>query len=361
MNSSSASEVTSLWSDPLRLTSRWPSVCWPSMATKGKPSPLAVAALALVRGHATASDLVRRFRDAEAGIDEPVAVTLLEELTGLGLTRVVRGAPDGDDFFLTPLGERLLAMSFIGRPEQVDLLAEIEQMRTDLLSTIAHELRTPLTAVRTSIGLLLDPAIEPSAEQHRALLETVDRNTTRMQRVVGDILDLARFRAGRVQLQLRRFDAIELAQSAISSVASIAEARGQRIELELPPEPIWVFADYRRLEQALVNLLSNAEKYSPDGAPITVSVSESGSDVTWTVRDVGHGIKEADKARLFERFFVARRDRSEATAGIGLGLPISLLIVQAHDGRIDVRSRPGHGSSFSIVVPVSGPREVPAE
>ena len=182
-----------------------------------------------------------------------------------------------------------------------------------------------------------------------------------MQRVVGDILDLARFRAGRVQLQLRRFNATELAQSAISSVAVLAASRGQTIALEEPSRPVSVFGDYRRLEQALVNLLSNAEKYSPAGAPIKVSVAEVGADVSWTVSDQGHGIRAADKARLFERFFVAGRDRSEATAGIGLGLPITLLIVQAHDGRIDVHSRPGHGSTFSIVVPAAGPMEAPQE
>jgi signal transduction histidine kinase len=326
-----------------------------------QPSPLAVAALAFIHDHVTPTDLVARFAAVHAAVDERVAGSLLEELCGLGLVRVVRGATAGGDYFPTPLGERLLNASFAGRPEQADLLAEIEQMRTELLSTIAHELRTPLTAVRTSIGLLLDPAIEPSPEQHHDLLEAIDRNTRRMQRVVGDILDLARFRAGRVQLQLRRFDATELAKSAISSVAMLAASRGQTIELERPSEPISVYGDFRRLEQALVNLLSNAEKYSPDGAPITVSVARQGENVSWTVRDRGHGIEAPDRARLFERFFVADRDRSEATAGVGLGLPISLLIVEAHDGRIDVHSRPGEGSAFAIVVPADGPRDVPEE
>ena len=325
------------------------------------PSPLAVAALAFVHDHVTPSDLVARFGAVDATIDGPAAEALLDELCGLGLARVVRGAQAGGDYFPTPLGERLLAASFVGRSEQVDLLAEIEQMRTDLLSTIAHELRTPLTAVRTSVGLLLDPAIEPTPEQHQTLLDTINRNTTRMQRVVGDILDLARFRAGSVQLQLRRFDAIELAESAISSMALLAESRRQTIRLEVRSRPISVFADFRRLEQAIVNLLSNALKYSPDGTPITVSVEEAGLDVSWSVTDEGHGIKPADRARLFERFYVARRDRSDATAGIGLGLPISLLIVQAHEGRIDVQSRPGRGSTFTIVVPSVGPREVSEE
>ncbi|MEO8468188.1 MAG: ATP-binding protein [Chloroflexota bacterium] len=331
------------------------------MPTRAQPSPLAVAALALIHDHVTPADLVRRFAAAHAAIDQGSAAALLDELAELGLARVVRGAQLQDDYFPTPLGARLLGVSFAGRPEHADVLAEIEHMRTDVLATIAHELRTPLTAVRSSIGLLLDPAVDPSADQHQTLLETIDRNTTRMQRVVGDILDLSRFRAGRVQLQLRRFDATELAQTAIASVAVLAESRGQTIALEAPPRKVSVFADYRRLEQALVNLLSNAEKYSPEGSPITVSVADVGTEVSWTVGDKGHGIKAADKARLFERFFVGRRDRSEATAGIGLGLPITLLIVQAHDGRIDVHSRPGQGSTFSIVVPADGPKEVPEE
>ena len=243
----------------------------------------------------------------------------------------------------------------------MDLLAQIARMRTELLSTIAHELRTPLTAVRTSVGLLLDSAVEPSAEEHHALLDAIDRNATRMQRVVGDILDLARFRAGRVQLQLRRFDATELASSAISSLRPLAESRGQTIELIAPTSPVPVFGDFRRLEQALVNLLSNAEKYSPDGGPITVTVRSTGPEVSWAVADKGHGIKPEDRARLFEHFFVAGRDSREAAAGIGLGLPITLLIVEAHGGRIDVRSRPGRGSTFTLHVPATGPTEAPAE
>ncbi|MEO8246137.1 MAG: ATP-binding protein [Chloroflexota bacterium] len=331
------------------------------MSTNARPSPLAVAALALLGEHVTPAGLVERLAAINATIDERLARALLDELCGLGLGRVVRGPSTEGDYFSTPLGERILGMSIAGQSKPLDLLTEIEQMRTEILTTIAHELRTPLTAVRTSIGLLLDPAIEPNADQHHALLEAINRNTTRMQRVVGDILDVARFRSGRIQLQLRRFDASELARSAISSVALLAEARGQTIEFESPVEPISVFGDYRRLEQALVNLLSNAEKYSPEEASITVSVAEAGAEVSWTVRDRGHGISTADQARLFERFFVASRDRSETTAGIGLGLPISLLIAQAHDGRIDVRSDPGHGSTFCIAVPASGPREVPPE
>jgi len=131
---------------------------------------------------------------------------------------------------------------------------------------------------------------------------------------------------------LRRFNAIELAQSAIASVAPLAESRGQKIELAAPAEPVSVFGDFLRLEQALVNLLANAEKYSPDGAPIRVTVASSDDEVTWSVADRGRGIKPEDQARLFERFFVASGSGAEAATGIGLGLPITLLIIEAHGG-----------------------------
>jgi len=215
--------------------------------------------------------------------------------------------------------------------------------------------------VRTSVGLLLDPGVEPDTEQRRRLLETIDRNATRMQRVVGDILDLARFRAGRIQLQLRRFDAVELAASAVASIRPLAEARGQVIELTGPVAPLFVFGDFRRLEQSLVNLLSNAAKFSPDGASIRMTVAPAGDGVSWSVADDGSGIAPADQARLFERFFVARADARESEAGIGLGLPITLLIVQAHGGRIEVDSQPGHGSTFTISIPIAGPPEAATE
>lgn len=330
------------------------------MPTQAKLSPLAGAALALVRTGVTASDLVARLADNEAAVDERAAQARLDELCALGLARAVP-AEAGTMYHVTPLGERLLHMSFAADPRHVDLLAEIEQMRTEILSTIAHEMRTPLTSVRTSVGLLLDPTVEPNSEQRRTLLETIDRNASRMQRVVGEVLDIARFRAGRMQLQLRRFDAAELAQSAIGSVAPLAASRGQRIDLVAPSEPVPVFGDFLRLEQALVNLLGNAEKYSPDGTPIRVTVASSGGDVSWSVADRGHGITPDDQARLFERYFVASHARADATAGIGLGLPIALLIVQAHGGRIDVESRIGSGSTFRIIVPAAGPKGAPSE
>jgi signal transduction histidine kinase len=156
-------------------------------------------------------------------------------------------------------------------------------------------------------------------------------------------------------LQLRRFDARLVAESAATALAPLLEARRQRLELRLPPRPVWVYADRRRVEQVLLNLLSNAHKFSPDGAPVRLTVAARGGDVVWSVADEGPGIAPADRARLFERFFTG--GGPEHRAGTGLGLPIALAIARAHGGGVEVESTPGSGSTFGLRLPRRGPEE----
>jgi signal transduction histidine kinase len=318
--------------------------------------PLAPAALALVGDGVTPRGLAERFGAAGARVAVGVADELLAELARLGLVRIAR--QDGSDrlHVLTSLG-RTLRSSEIGVDARVTArLAELERLRTDLLSTIAHELRTPLTAVRTCVGVLRDPGTTPSEADLATLLATIERNADRMQRVVGDILELARLRSGEVSLQLRRFDALEVVRGAVASVEPLASKRHQAVELDLPSATIRVFGDRRRLEQALVNLLSNAVRYGPSGGRILVSLRPDGDLVCWAVRDEGPGIPPDEQPRLFERFFVGRND--QATHGIGLGLPTALAIAQAHGGTIDVISAPGRGSTFTLRVPIDGPPDL---
>jgi signal transduction histidine kinase len=330
----------------------------PSRTADGRPSPLAHTALALVSPTATTDELAARFDDAGAGIDPALAASLLDELTALGLVRVMRGAGEERRYIATSLGGRVLEGSAAGEP--ATLLAELERLRSDLLSTIAHELRTPLTAVRTSVGLLRDPALSPSDEQRATLLSSIERNADRMQRLIHDILELSRFRAGEVPLQLRRFPAVRLAEAAIGVVAPLAARDGQRLELrpEVDDEHD-VYGDRRRLEGALVNLVANAQRFTPSGGVVRVAVEARGDRTAWVVRDDGPGIPEADQARLFERFFVGRGDRTGRGEGAGLGLPTALAIAQAHGGTIEVDSQVGRGSAFALVVPTAGPDDEP--
>ena len=319
-------------------------------------SPLAVAALALVQRGATQADLERRFSENGAELRPGVVEGLLTELEALGLIRVTRGSPVRQ-YALSSLGRRLVDHG--NWTDAAVPMKDLERMRTDFLAIIAHELRTPITVMRTLTGLLLDPASDPSAEQRRAMLQTMERNAERMQHLIGEILDLARYRAGTIGLQLRQFDASELAESAVGTIRPLAEGRNQTVELRLPRGPApRVFGDRPRLDRALLNLVANAQRFAPDGGRITVRLHRpAGGIIRWSVTDDGPGISLDDQTHLFERFYVGSHDPNEAREGVGLGLPRALAIAQAHGGTIDVQSRPGRGSTFSLVVPLSGPPE----
>ena len=317
--------------------------------------PLLFAALALVQDGATLTDLEARFAAQGADLRPGVAKSLLAELASLGLVRVARAAPTRR-YVLTSLGVQLNDTGLSG--ETSASLKNLERLRTDLLSTMAHELRTPLTVVRTSAGLLLDPASNPSPEQRRTMLATIERNAERMQQLVSDILDLSRFRTGAIRLQQRQFDPSEVAENVAATIRPLAEQRGQAIELQPAPPGSKVYGDRRRLERALLNLVSNAQRFAPDGGHIDVRVGIAPDGTTiWAVTDDGPGISLEDQARLFERFFVGRNDRHGTHEGVGLGLPTALAIAQAHGGTIEVRSRPGEGSTFTLEIPSDGASE----
>jgi signal transduction histidine kinase len=319
----------------------------------GRPSPILRSLLLLLGDGGSASDLADRLEDAGLSPRPGLVTDLVAEASSLGLVRVASSSSSGERFMLTSLGARYLTDGAMTGSE-ADRLRELESLRTELSATIAHELRTPLTAIRTCATLLLSEDANPTPEQHRTLVETIERNADRMQRVVGDILDISRFRAGSIALQARRFDATDLAREAIGSLRPVAETRSVSIDLQAAEPRLFVYGDRRRLEQALVNLISNAVRFSPDGGLVEVAVHDRGEHVAWSVRDKGPGISGDDQRMLFERFFVGRSDRGGPRDGVGLGLPTALAIANAHGGRIDVDSVVGLGSTFTLSVPTEG-------
>jgi signal transduction histidine kinase len=318
---------------------------------------LALAALHLLGEGGTATSVAEQFVAQGAAIDPPRVDTLLRRLVALGLayTPAVR---HGEPYYVrTVLGVEHTNTTFAGRGDVTARLEELEHLRTDLFATVAHELRTPLTAVRTCVGLLLDPNTAPDAAAHEQLLQTIERSADRMQRVLADLLDLARFRAGAIQLQLRRFDARQLARDAAAMMGPLLQERGQTLDLVVPKTPVWVYGDHRRLEQVVLNLLSNAHKFSPDGGAIRLQVDGAGDVVRWAVTDAGSGIAADDQRRLFERFFTVAGRAGNKSAGAGLGLPIAIATALAHGGTIEVESTVGQGSTFTLRVPAQGPAE----
>ena len=314
---------------------------------------LASAVLGLLATPCSAAELTRRFETEGARVETARATELLDQLVGLGLVRM-NEASSSPLYIRTPLGDQMAASNVSEGGELAARLAELERLRSDLFVTVAHELRTPLTAIRTAAGLLLDPTTRAEPAKREELLQTVERNAERLQRLADTTLELARFRAGLIRLQLRRFDARQLGEDVRVALGPVLDEHKQHLAITVPDQPIWVFADHRRIERAIVNLVSNAHKFSPPGAEIRLAIRHVEEDVCWDVADDGHGIAEEDRPLLFERFFVSASDR--ATGGSGLGLPIVLITAQAHGGRVEVESALGRGSTFRLIVPAGGPQ-----
>jgi signal transduction histidine kinase len=321
----------------------------PTAASAATTRALAWAALALLDRPVNATKLADQFAQAGATLSEPVAAQLLEDLRARGLARVTQTAADtyGQHYARSIVGEQIVEGSIAGTSLDAELL-ELERLRGDLFAAVAHELRTPLTSIRTSVGLLLDPQTRAHDVQRQQMLRTIERNAERMQQHVEDVLDLTRFRTGHMRLTVRRFDARELPVEVVARLRPVIDARSQEVRFGSPGEPVFVYGDHRRLERALLNIVANAAKFSDEGAPIDIEVSQEGDVVTWAVVDRGPGLTEEERHRLFERFWVGSSD----VGGTGLGLPLALAIAEAHGGGIDVETEPGRGSTFRLHIPV---------
>jgi len=312
---------------------------------------LAIPILGLLEEPVSASALAAAVSGDGLRLDVGRAGDLLARLEALGLARVAGYEEDEARYVRTGLGQRAATAVVTADPELALGLEDLERLRGDLLATVGHELRTPLTAIRTSVGLLLDPGLEPSDGQRQQLLGAIGHSADRMQQLLGELLDLARLRAGRFEMTREPFDARHLARDVAVAVEPMASSRNQLIRLDLPDAPVPVTGDRRRLEQALLNLVANAQKFSPNGADVTMRVSATHErGARWTVSDEGPGIAPGDQARLFERFFVGSSTGAAAGGGAGIGLPTALAIAQAHGGTIEVESAPGAGSTFHLVI-----------
>ncbi len=306
--------------------------------------------LLLMTDAVTAEGLVEQVKAAAAKFDRHEAEDALGRLADLGLVRIAAHEEGRPEYVRTTLGREYAAAFLAAESPTSRQLAELEQLRTDFVATVAHELKTPLTAIRTCIGLLIDTDAGVDPALRRRLLDRVSASAEGMQRLIEALLDLARARGRGLPLEPRWINANEVAREAIALVAPLLEDRQQVVRLAVAEPSPNLYGDRPRLVQALGNVLSNAQRFSPVGAMIAVVVRPVDDGVAWDVIDQGPGISEADQRHLFERFF---RGRSDVEGGTGLRLPIALATVQAHRGTIGVSSELGAGSTFTITVPIN--------
>jgi signal transduction histidine kinase len=234
--------------------------------------------------------------------------------------------------------------------QDVTRLMRFDELKSNLVATVAHEFRTPLTSLRMALHLCLEQAVGPITEKQADLLYVARQDTERLQQIVDDLLDLSRIQSGRIELHPRVVDAASLARDATQPFRGPAETKGIDLRLELLPSLGAVVADPERIELAFSNLVGNAVKYTPPGGRIAVSAARRDGTVRYAVSDSGPGVPPELRQAIFEKFF----RRPGATApGAGLGLFIAKEIVEAHSGKIGVEGKPGEGSTFWFELPVA--------
>jgi len=222
--------------------------------------------------------------------------------------------------------------------------------QSDLIAEFVHELRTPLASLSTATYLLLRP--EMSREQRDQIVNNIHNETLRLNSLASSFLDLARLESGRVQFRKTRFSVADLLYECGDVMTSKAQETNVQIRVDVPDDTPLLEADRDKIKQVLLNLLSNAIKYNRPNGSIIVSGNHTPSEVSITIQDTGVGIPEDSVPHLFEKFYRVREHEGKAT-GTGLGLSICKQIVQGHNGRIEVKSKIGVGTSFGIHLPRS--------
>ncbi len=225
-----------------------------------------------------------------------------------------------------------------------------EQIRQDFVANVSHELRTPLTAIRGSVDALLDES-DPAAEKR--FLAIIARHTTRMERLVADLLRLARLDAGQEGLSVAACSTTALFESVETELAPLVREKRQRLEHHVDNGAHTLLVDPAKFHDVLRNLIDNAAHYAPEESAITLSASvhEERKDLVVTVADRGPGIPDTDLPRVFERFYRVERSRARNPGGTGLGLAIVKHLVGLHGGAITATNRPGGGTMFVVTVP----------
>ncbi len=230
-------------------------------------------------------------------------------------------------------------------------LGEAERAKQNFLSSVSHDLKSPLASMQETTRLLLDELTGDVSEDQRKLLELSYASGERLSGLIARLLDLARMEAGAMEYNFEAVDLTELCRDAAAGAELRIATRGSAIRAELGEEPAWVRCDAPRITQVLENLLDNAIKFSPPGTEIELLMARDGVGdgvVSVSVADRGPGVANAEKERIFDRFYQTETSSPFAGAGVGLGLAICREIAAAHEGSIRVEDNPQGGSVFIL-------------
>jgi len=244
------------------------------------------------------------------------------------------------------------------RKLQEQQLREADRQKDEFLATLAHELRNPLAPIRQAVSLLETGQI--SEEQRRWSQDVIKRQVTHMGMLLDDLLDVSRITRGKIELRKQPTQLASVLRAAVETTKPLFETKGHTLTVELPSDSVALNVDPLRLEQILINLLSNAAKYTPQKGQITVTTALNGNEAHITVSDNGIGIEPDALASLFEMFVQVPRSSEETNSGLGIGLALAQSLAQLHDGTLTVASEgSGKGACFTLSLPYDETLEAP--
>lgn len=278
---------------------------------------------------------------APAGFDEAV--------------RVAGPGGVGNDVFLLPRASRvttepggLVGVTII--LQDVTRMLRFDELKNNLVATVAHEFRTPLTSLRMAVHLCAEESVGPLNDKQLDLMQAARQDTERLQQIVDDLLDLSRIQSGRMELHRRRVSAESLVREAVLPFTAAARDKGVTLKTEIFPGSGEVDVDTERMQLVLANLIGNAVRYTPSGGAVTVRGRRTDTATVIDVQDTGPGIPKQYQTAVFDKFF---RLPGSSSGGAGLGLYIAKEIAMAHGARLTLTSEAGQGSLFTVELPAA--------
>lgn len=257
------------------------------------------------------------------------------------------------ELFMTPFAAEQTPYGALVVIHDVTEQRKNEQMRREFVANVSHELRTPLTNIRSYAETIMDSGDEMPPALRGNFLGVIVSEADRMTRIVQDLLTLSKFDYGKMEMNIARFPFAKAVSGVYEAVVLDAQNHGHQLTLHLPGHLPEVDGDRERIEQVIMNIVSNAIKYTPDGGKIDMTAGVSGQQVFVRIADNGIGIPEKDLPRLFERFYRVDKARSRASGGTGLGLSIAKEILNQHHGDITIDSVYGKGTTVTITLPIA--------
>jgi signal transduction histidine kinase len=218
------------------------------------------------------------------------------------------------------------------------------------IDTLSHELKTPLTSIIAAAGLLGEELENIADKSSKRLIQTIIQNSNTLEKRLAELLDIVKTGSGKIQLQLEPVDMKSIVLGTCVQVTPLLQGKGQKLMTDLPGSLPIIHGDGPRLEQVLLNLMTNAVKFTPQGGSIAIRVWEQDSGLMVSVKDNGIGIAREEQPRLFKPYSRISADR-QSQPGLGLGLALSKQVIEMHGGRIWVESDSGSGSTFSFFLP----------